>query len=520
VAFREVRVNEVREVLRCWLADDVGLRTVAERAGVDRKSARRYVEAGLAAGLARDGGVEQLTDELIGAVIAAVRPARAAGHGAAWERLLGHEQQISEWVKADLQLTNIHGKLARLGVSVPYRTLHRFAVERCGFGRRRTTLRVADGKPGEECQLDFGRMGLIPDPATGRRRVAHGLIFTAVYSRHMFVWLSFRQTLEAVIAGCEAAWVWFGGVFRVLIPDNLTPVVTNADAVNPTFSVGWLDYAQARGFVTDPARVRSPQDKPRVERVVQYVREGWFRGEVFTDLPDAQRRVETWCATTAGLRLHGTTYQRPGEQFATEEQQLLLPAPVMPYDMPIFATPKVARDLHIEVARGLYSVAAELVGQRVQVRADSRLVQVFHRGQLVKTHPRVGPGQRSTDPKDYPVGRAEYALRDVATLVGKARAAGPAVGVYAQRLLDTPLPWTRMRTVYRLLGLVRSYGAIPVEAACSRALELDVVDVTKIARMLEQASEREPAIVTGKVVGGSARFARDQGEFSVNGTLW
>ena len=52
----------------------------------------------------------------------------------------------------------------------------------------------------------------------------------------------------------------------MLIPDNLSPVITDADPVNPTFTLGWLDYAQARGFVTDPARVRRPQDKPRVER--------------------------------------------------------------------------------------------------------------------------------------------------------------------------------------------------------------------------------------------------------------
>ena len=112
-------------------------------------------------------------------------------------------------------MTNIHGKLARRGIAVPYRTLHRFAVERCGFGRRQPTLRVADGEPGVECQLDFGRLGLVPDPDAGRRRVAHALIFTAVYSRHMFVWLSFSQTLPAVIAGCEAAWGWFGGYVGV-----------------------------------------------------------------------------------------------------------------------------------------------------------------------------------------------------------------------------------------------------------------------------------------------------------------
>ena len=259
MVFREVRVNEVREVLRHWLAGDCGLRVIAERSGVDRKTARRYVQAAVAVGLVRDGTEGQLSDELIGAVIAAVRPVRQLGHGAAWDRLLAEETQLTVWIGKGLQLTNIHGKLARRGVVVPYRTLHRFAVERCGFGRRQPTVRVADGKPGHECQLDFGRLGLMHDPDTGRRRVVHALIFTAVFSRHMFVWLSFAQTQQAVIDGCEAAWEFFGGIFRVLIPDNLSPVVANADAINPTFTVGWLDYAQARGFGTDPARVRSPR---------------------------------------------------------------------------------------------------------------------------------------------------------------------------------------------------------------------------------------------------------------------
>ena len=107
---------------------------------------------------------------------------------------------------------------------------------------------------------------------------------------------------------------------------------------------------------------------------MQYVRGNFFAGDVSVDVADAQRRAPAWCATTAGLRIHGTTAQRPAELFAAEEAGRLLPAPVGRYDVPIFGTPKVARDLHIEIARGLYSVPAELVGQRVQVRADSGLV--------------------------------------------------------------------------------------------------------------------------------------------------
>ena len=135
----------------------------------------------------------------------------------------------------------------------------------------------------------------------------------------------------------------------MLIPDNLKPVVTAADAVNPTLSVGWFDYAQHVGFCTDPARIRSPQDKPRVERVVQYVRGNFWAGESFADLADAQARAEAWCAEWAGMRIHGTTQRRPAEMFDELESGCLLPVPE-PYDQPVFTRVKVHRDLHVEVA--------------------------------------------------------------------------------------------------------------------------------------------------------------------------
>src|SRR5260370_13993862 len=94
------------------------------------------------------------------------------------------------------------------------------------------------------------------------------------------------MTLEEVIAGCEDAWVFFSGVFRVVVPDNMSPVVADADAVNPRLTREWLEYAQARGFVTDPARVRHPRDKPRVEAGVKYVPGNFFAAGVLLDLAE------------------------------------------------------------------------------------------------------------------------------------------------------------------------------------------------------------------------------------------
>ncbi len=505
---------QVKEVLRRWLRGDEGLRSLAAGAGVDRKTARRYVEAGAALGLFRGGGEEQLTDELIGAVCEAVRPVRPNGHGAAWETLRAHEDDIKAWVAKDLTVAKIGDLLVRRGVVVPERTLQRFCAERCGAGRSTTTVRVADGDPGKELQADFGRMGVLFDLHTERRRVVHALIVVAVWSRHMFVWLSFGQRTDDVIAGLDAAWSFFGGVFPILIPDNLSPVVTKADATQPRFNDTFIEYAQERGFLIDAARVRHPKDKPRVERQVPHVRRRFFAGEDFVDLADAQRRAVEWCREGAGMRIHGTTRCRPAEAFEANERGLLVPAPLAPYDVPVFSTPKVHRDHHVEVARAIYSVPGDLIGQTLSARADRAVVKLFAKGQLIKVHPRQAPGGRVTDPGDLPSERSTYAMRDINHLIAIGRSHGPAIGAYVEAVLEHPLLWTKMRQAYRLLGLVKKWGPEKVELACDKALEAEAVNVNLIARMIERATEAETheRAPTPNVVVG--RFSRDPSEFA------
>lgn len=195
--------------------------------------------------------------------------------------------------------------------------------------------------------------------------------------------------------------------------------------------------------------------------------------------------------------------------FSAEELPHLLPAPEVPYDVPIYRDAKVHKDHHLEIARSLYSVPTAFVGCRVQVRADSHLVKVFFKGQLIKVHPRKAPGQRSTDLDDYPEDRRAYAMRDLDHLTRVASSHGQSIGVNATRLLDNPLPWTKMRQVYRLLGLVRRYGAERVEAACAKALEVEVVDVSLITRMLERAlEEAQPDSPAANASIVQLRFAR------------
>ena len=178
VGFREVSVVEVREVLRAWL-EGSGLRKVAERAGVDRKTARRYVEAPRRRGwLATAGSRRSPTSWSGGGGGGPAGPAERARRvvgGAARPRGadpgLGVRRRV-DGPRDPLSIVKIEELLARQGVRVPYRTLHRFAVERCGFRVGSTTVRVVDGEPGVECQIDFAQMGLLRRP--GDRATAQG----------------------------------------------------------------------------------------------------------------------------------------------------------------------------------------------------------------------------------------------------------------------------------------------------------------------------------------------------------
>ena len=113
----------------------------------------------------------------------------------------------------------------------------------------------------------------------------------------------------------------------MVIPDNMSAVVVEADATEPRFTDAFVEYSQSRGFNIDAARVRKPCDKPKVERQVPYVRRNFFAGEDFVDIADAQRRAVEWCQTTAGQRVHGTTQLHPAEVFAVEEAPRLGPVP-------------------------------------------------------------------------------------------------------------------------------------------------------------------------------------------------
>jgi len=495
VPYREVGMIEIKEVLRLWLGG-VGKKRIARQLGLDPKTVRRYVRAAEAQGVAPSQGVAALDEERLTAVMVALRVLPERPRGESWARCVEQRDRIKKLLENDVRLSKVRRLLKRQGIEIPYPTLHRFAVAEIGFGRTSATIAVADGEPGQELQVDTGWMLLLEPDVNGKRRRFRAWIFTAVLSRHRFVYPCFPETTQSAIEACEAAWEFFGGIFHVLLPDNTKAIVQTADPLEPKLNQTFLEYAQARGFHIDPTRVRSPRDKGRVERAVQPVRDDCFGGEQIHDLDQAREHARLWCKTEYGMRRHTRTQRLPLEHFETEEKLALLPAPTELYDVPIWCDPKVGRDHYAQVAKALYSLPTRLIGKTLRARADRHTVRFYDAGILVKTHDRKAPGGRATDPSDFPEHKTPYAMRDVAFLERQAASHGPSVGQFAHALLDAPLPWTRMRRVYAVLGLAKKYGSARVDEACATALAADMHDVRRLQRMLELARQN-PTPPTG-----------------------
>lgn len=506
-------MQDVREVLRRAQAGQ-STRKIAKETGLDRKTVRRYLQEARRQGTLDADTVGEEAARNVGQHVQqrpTVEPSQQ------WQSLLERRGRIQEWLTADkpLRLIRVHDLLVREGVKVGYTTLRRFARAELDWHKRAPTVRIDDPAPGQEAQIDFGLMGTVVD-ADGKRRKLWALLVTLSFSRYTFVWPTFTQTVADVCAGLDAAWTFFGGVPKHVVLDNATSMVVRASRTDPTMNAAFKDYTTARSLFADTARVRHPQDKPRVENQVPYVRERWFAGETFpADLALIRESAATWCRDVAGARVHGTTRRVPRDVYEAEERAQMQPAPTSAFDVPHWCAPKVHPDHHVQVLKALYSVPTRYIGKVLRARADGSTVKLYAGMELVKMHPRKRPGERSTDPQDFPPGKAPWALRDVDAVVRRARERGSQLGAFAEKLLAGPVPWVRLRQGYALLRLCDKYGEDRVNALCGRALAFEVIDVSRLERMLKDVRRTEDAAVaTGRVVPLPARFARDPSAFA------
>jgi transposase len=366
-----------------------------------------------------------------------------------------------------------------------------FCDELAGFLGDRDLSYRHDHVPGEKAYFDFAGLTLRYRDGDAERSAQ---VFTAAlgYSNAIFAYGYPDQTAASWLDGQHRAFVAFGGVAKVGVPDNPKALIAKADRFEPRLTLGYADFARHYGITIIPARVRKPKDKAAVEGAVKVVEMrilATARDRVFPSL-DA---LNLWMAE-ALLALNAAPFQKrvgSRQTLLAEEQAQLSPLPATRFELPVYLVRKVARDYHVDVHRQYYSVPCQHVGQTVEVRLTGAHVEVLQRDTRIALHRRAPPSQRFvTDPAHMP--EHHRAFRDP-KILQRAAAVGPATVALIEAMFGKRRhPEQAIRSAQGVLGLRRDHGVSALEAACARALALEAIGYDHVRRLLLVALVQAP----------------------------
>jgi len=480
---------DIRELLT-QIRANASDRQIHRDTGVARRTIKRYREWAQEQGLL-EGDWPPL-DELVGLFNQTLPVPTPPQNTSSVEP---YRVMVKQLVDQNVEIAAQYQRLQERGYSGSYSAVYRFVrtLKPKKNKNREATVRV-ERKPGEEAQVDFGYAGRMTDPETGELRRAWCFVMTLSWSRHQYVEFVFNQKVETWLRLHRNAFEFFGGVPGRVVPDNLKAAIIKACWDDPVVQESYRECARHYGFRIAPCRPYTPEHKGKVEQGgVHYVVRNFMGGREAAQISRNNREVLEWCNTTAGLRMHGTTKEKPVLRFEQTEKGQLKPLPHTPYDLAVWKQLKLGRDCYVEFDHAYYSAPHRLIGQQLWVCGGIQQVRIYDPGrQLVATHERaLRPGERKTHPDHLPPEKIAGLFLDRDTCLATAQEMGPNTLQVVQTLLDDPIV-DRLYTVGRLLKLRQKYGLERLEAACQRALAFDDPAYKTIQHILKEGLENQP----------------------------
>ncbi len=489
VARRQIVMNEIVEMIYQWHTG-VGVKGISHSLGFDRDTVRKYVRMAQKVGIDRGKPLperEEVVSRLhryMDAGPQRLTPAkdRITAHREWIEGLLRESEQAKEQLTAK-QIWRLFREKTELPIG--YCTMKRYLRSQFQLGVPPVTVRL-EVAPGSQAQVDFGSVGRMVDPATGKPRRAWAFIMTLSYSRHRFVRMVFRQDVRTWIDCHIRAFEYFQGVPATVVLDNLKSGVIKADLYDPVINRAYGELERHYGFVADPAKVGLARHKGKVERNMPVVRQHLLAGRSFRDSDEVNERALKWAREEIGMEIHGTTQRRPLEVFQKEEAACLKPLPGEAFERPHWKDCIVHPDHHIVFDRSYYSVPTRFIGRKVWARGGRNRVRIFLDEQLIKTHERaLRPGTWRTDLSDYPPEKLAYLMPAPTHCRSKAARIGTQTETLIREILNDHA-MRNLRKAQAVLRLAEKYGPAAMEAASERALSFGNLQYRSLKTILEK----------------------------------
>ena len=351
--------------------------------------------------------------------------------------------------------------------------------------------------PGDKMFVDYcGPTVPIIDALTGEVRDANVFVAVLGASNYTYAEATFTQRLHDWIGSHVRAFEFYGGVVRLVVPDNLKSGVSKACRFEPALSRTYAEMLEHYDTAALPARPYKPRDKAKVEVGVQVV-ERWvlarLRKQTFFTLAELNAAIKP----LLDVLNHKPFKKLPGSrhsQFEASERAALKPLPARAYEYAEWKKARVHIDYHVEVDGHYYSVPHSLIRRQLEVRITATMIECFLNSQRVAVHPRSDrKGGHSTLPEHMPKSHRAHLEWTPGRFLNWAIAIGPYTRDLVQHLLtNRPHPEMGFRSCLGLLSLEKKFGKPRLEAACQRALALGSPTRRSVLSILERGLDSQP----------------------------
>ena len=345
-------------------------------------------------------------------------------------------------------------------------------------------------KVGEKMSVDYcGMTVTVYDPITQEETEAQIFVAVLTASNYTFAEATPSQALPHWLGSHQRALEFFGGVPKIIVPDNLKSGVTDPCWYEPGINRSYQDFAEHYGLAVIPARPKKPRDKPKVEKGVQEVERqilAPLRHERFVSFAQLNEAISKGVKrlNTRQMRSYGMSRL---ELFEEVEREALAPLPKRPFTFARWKDAKVSLDYHIEFERHYYSVPFCWVGHRVRVKATEHQLEIFHDNQRVACHERSRkPHRHTTLPQHMPPKHWAYKQRSKQTFLAWAKGIGPDTVAQVEAIFALKDHEEQaFRTLMGVQRLAKQYGKETFETACAYANHFSLVGFQRLRSTLE-----------------------------------
>jgi len=487
----KLSMRKLSEVLRLNAAD-LSHRQIAKSCGISRSTVSVYLKRAASAGLCWPLDPEMTEADLARLLFANAHPGK---------RSRDATRPVPDWAR-------VHKELKRKGVTLKllwdeYRQHHPKGYLYSQFCEHyRRWSKTADiplrqtYRGGERMFVDYAGLTMpVYDSATRTVRNAHVFVAALGASHYLYAEATYNQQLPNWIASHVRAYEYFQGVPAITVPDNLKSGVSKACHYDPDINPTYQDMAAHYGSAIIPARLRRPRDKSKAEVGVQIVEQevlAPLRDRTFFSLAELNRAIFERLEQV-NIRPFQKLPQSRYDLYLELDRPALKPLPPSRYEYAEILKARVNIDYHIEVRGHYYSVPFKLRREQVDVRLGARMVEVLHNGCRVAAHLRSEQkGRHTTDKRHMPKAHQKYLEWSPSRIIEWARKIGPDCAQAVEHIIENrPHPEQGYRASLGIIRLAKRYTDQRVNAACRRALQLNVCQYRSIQSILKNNLDQE-----------------------------